>query len=273
MSQAILKPRWKAWENKCVQLAYQEKIQHKVIAAALGRTVTSISKKIKKLGLRFPTKTRGRIKGDKLYIKWQDKISLDFCKMKDILIKYAPLDPSLEGQVILGEGCWTSPPSPPLKNLQKGNLIGKVCQQNSPYTLCGLLDYISLNDPLPLNGEIKKICTEPFSASFQYVESWATSEGFHRVRGGLQNYGVSYWKNGRYFSQAQMLILVNQSRFEKKLQPLMLSETEIRLRSKEARHQSQKALEYTQNCPTKTLRELSGKMIQRDKENNINKTK
>jgi hypothetical protein len=273
MSKAMLKPRWKAWENKCIQLAYQEKIQHKVIAAALGRSVTSISKRIKKLGLRFPTKTRGRIKGDKLYLKWKDKISLDFGKMKDILIKYAPLGACLEGQVVLGEGCWTSPQSPPLKNLRQGDFVGRVCQQNSLFSLGGSLDYNSFNNPLPLNVDIIKICKEPFSVSLQYVESWAASEGFHSVKGGLQNHGVSYWKNGQYFSQAQMLMLVNQKRFEKKLQPLTLYETEIKLKNKEPCYQSQHALKYTQSCPTEALRELSGKKIQSDKENNVNKAK
>ena len=58
------------------------------------------------------------------------------------------------------------------------------------------------------------------------MEQWASAEGFHKTRGVLQQQGLSYWKDGVYFSQAQLLMYVNRLRFEHKLQPLALIKEE-----------------------------------------------
>jgi hypothetical protein len=42
MSQPLLKPRWKTWETKCIQKAYKENIQQKVLSLALGRVIEFI---------------------------------------------------------------------------------------------------------------------------------------------------------------------------------------------------------------------------------------
>src|ERR1700722_1266491 len=90
MSKARIKPRWKVWENACIKEAFKENVQLKVIAAALGRSMTAVSKKIKKLELRKTKPIQESIKGGKNHVPWVKKTSLDTVKMREILQTYAP---------------------------------------------------------------------------------------------------------------------------------------------------------------------------------------
>lgn len=55
------------------------------------------------------------------------------------------------------------------------------------------------------------------------------SKGFHQVKNVLREQGLFYWKEGKYFSKAQLLVYVNRLRLEKKLQPLHLYEEETKI--------------------------------------------
>src|SRR5207249_8295148 len=118
------------------------KIQHRIIAVALGRSVTSVSKKIKTLGLRLPSLIRGRLKGNKNDLPWVEKVPLDLTKMKDILQTYAPLKYSQKGQLALSERCWVPSKSLSPKALMKGECIGTIAQENPSFSFSPSLDYI-----------------------------------------------------------------------------------------------------------------------------------
>ena len=82
---AGIKSRWTDWESTCVKKAFEEKIQLKIMAIALRKTLTSVSKKIKKLGLRDTSCSSRRLRGEKSNIPRNEKAFQDSIKMKDIL--------------------------------------------------------------------------------------------------------------------------------------------------------------------------------------------
>lgn len=220
-----VKPRWKEWENTCIKQAVEHKIQLKVTAFALDKTVNSVSKKIKTLGLRKPTTKSGRLKGDKSDISLLERIPLDREKMVEILQLYAPLHVFQKAQLSLKEGCWTSSPSLSV-GLKRGESCGSISQENASFSNASPLDYSLLKGHLPQKLEREKTFGNPLYVPLCYMEEWAVSEGFYQVERGLLQRGLCYWKEGIYFSKAQLLMYVNRIRFDKNLQPLALYEEE-----------------------------------------------
>jgi len=223
MLKALSKPRWLHWENLCLKLAFEQKIQLKIIAAALGKSVSSISKKIRKLGLRGDRSTPGRLKGETYACNWEEKIPQDIKKMRDILTQYAPHQERCKLQKSFHAGWW-----PPPAGSVKGSLPHPLQKESSSLSLSSPFN----NVPLLEDESFKPIGTlhipgEPLYISLRYVEEWAIAKGFHQVKNSLQDHGICYWKEGRYFSKAQLLVYVNGLRFEKKLEPLVVVEEEI----------------------------------------------
>jgi len=228
MAIPLLKPRWEAWENMCIQKAFTQKIQHKIMAAALGRTVTAVSKKIKTLGLRVPSSIRGRLKG-KQGLSWRTKTPQDLTKMINILKTYAPLTYFQEGHMALQKGCWTTSAPTLSKNRNKGACVARMDHYNVPFSFVSPLDFIpskGSNSQEAKEMGAKKVPGEPDYVPLCYIEQWAQSKGFYKVRGILYQRGLSYWKDGSYFSRAQLLMHINRLRFEHHLQAITLIEAE-----------------------------------------------
>jgi hypothetical protein len=225
MRMTKIKVRWMDWENVCIKNAFEEKIQLRIIAAALGRTVDSVSKKIKKLNLRRATSKRGRLKGNSNPNSWIKRTSQDLENMRGILKTYAPLKLARKGRLALKESCWVSG-SPFPRGLQKGEFLERTFQEDIPFSLLFPLDYVLSKDLAPEKIKRKKTFENPLYVSLRHVEQWAVSEGFYQVEKDLQERGLSFWKEGQYFSKAQILIYVNRIRLERKLQPLILYEKE-----------------------------------------------
>ena len=218
----VIKSRWEAWENICVKKSFEEKIQLKIIAMALGRTIYAVSKRIKKLELRKPTSLCGRIKGKKNQAPWVEKTLHDFTKMTEILHTYAPIKVAQKGQWALKEGYWIS--APLVKDLRQGPCIGVVREENPSFAFSYPLEYILSKDPPFQRSRCEKVFINPFYVSLCHVEEWAISKGFYQVKESLRQHGFSYWKDGKHFSKAQLLIYINRIRLEKKLQPLAIYE-------------------------------------------------
>lgn len=228
MSKTITKPRWKAWENRCIQKSVEQKIQLKIMALALGRTLTSVSKKIRKLGLRGATSRRGRLKGDTGKNPLKERTSFELDRMGTILQKCAPLKAFQEGQLALKRGYWST--STQLKkNTSRGQVLGHLEKENASFSFLPPLDYILKHDHMPQKEKRETSFGDPYYVSFFHMDKWAASEGFRQVERSLYQHGISYWKEGQYFSKAQLLIYVNQIRFERKLQPLALYEDEVEI--------------------------------------------
>jgi hypothetical protein len=225
MRMTTIKMRWDDWENTCIKMAFEQKIQLKFIAAGLGRTVDSVSKKIKKLELREATSKRGRLKGDKNPNTRVKRLTQDLAKMRGILKTYAPLEAFQKGQLALKEGYWVSA-APLPQGLKSGECQGSLFQGNVSASFSLPLDYILSKDLPPQKLKREKTFGNPFYVSLLHVEQWAVSEGFYQVENGLQQRGLCYWKEGQYFSKAQLLIYVNRIRLDKRLQPLALYEEE-----------------------------------------------
>ena len=225
MSKEWVKPRWKDWESNCIKKAFEEKIQHKVMAIALDRSITAVSKRIKKLGLRKPTPLRGRIKGMKNGDPWIEKTPLDFAKMAEILQTYAPLMVSQKGQWALKERYWGTA-KPLAKGLERGQFIDCLRQENASFSTTHPFSCSYSKDPLPKKSRKEKSFSIPPYVTLSHIEEWAVSEGFHQVKEDLRQHGVFYWKDGKHFSKAQLLIYINQIRLENKLLPLAIYENE-----------------------------------------------
>jgi len=223
MRMTSTKVRWKDWENTCIKKAFEQKIQLKVIAASLGRTIDSVSKKIKKLELREATSKRGRLKGDKDPRAGIKRMPQDLTKMGEILKTYSPLKVSLKGLFVLKNGYWVLGGAL-LQGLERGEFQGSLSQENASFSLSYPLDYILSKEPVPQKIKRKRIFGNPVYASLPHVEKWAVSEGFYKVASDLQQHGLFYWKEGQYFSKAQLLIYINRVRLDRKLQPLALYE-------------------------------------------------
>jgi len=222
MSEVLLKSRWKTWETTCIEKAYKEKIQHKVVSTALGRSVTSVSKQIKKMGLRLPEAGRGRVKGEKFLVKETKRTLIDIEKMTGILKTYAPLNVFLTAEQNLKIGCWLSPPPSAAKKLTMGKCVGRIEKEKVSFSMFMPLDYIVSKDQAPLGSRRLKTLKEPLCVPLYHMEMWALREGFQQTKGVLQEQGLSYWKDGQYFSQAQLLMHINQIRHGKNLQTLIL---------------------------------------------------
>jgi hypothetical protein len=219
----LRKPRWDAWESTCIQKAFNQKIQHKVMALALGRSVPSVSKKIKALGLRSSSCLSGRVKGEKISLSNVEKTPRDLTKMMAILKAYAPLKCFQKGHLALKEGCWT-PSQPPLDNTENGQVYCGVGYYTPLFSFVKPLEFVPSVEPVSKGNRIHKISGDPDYVPLHYIEQWAVSEGFHKLKGALRHRGLSYWKDGAYFSQAQLLMHLNCLRFEHMLQPIALME-------------------------------------------------
>jgi len=91
VTKALTKQRWEEWEHQCVKKAFEERIQLKIIAFALGRSLTSVSKMIRNLNLRPQAQGRGRGRGGLGSFTSHEKNLRDTRKMRLILHSYAPL--------------------------------------------------------------------------------------------------------------------------------------------------------------------------------------
>ncbi|HUX80621.1 MAG TPA: hypothetical protein VMW10_12885 [Alphaproteobacteria bacterium] len=224
----MVKERWKDWECTCIKIAFQQKIQLKVTAFALGKSVNSVSKKIKKLGLRKPTTKSGRVKGDKILCSMAERTAQDLAKMRDLLQTYAPLKISQKARLSLQGGCWFSAPSLP-KDLVKGECLETISQENASFSFSRPMDYFLSKDFMPEKAKREKKGKTPLYVPLHHVEKWAISEGFYQVDRNLQKRGLFFWKDGRYFSKAQLLVYVNRMRLDLRLQPLVLYEEDMGL--------------------------------------------
>lgn len=222
MGATFLKPRWAAWENTCLQHAFAQKIHHRIMAMGLGRSVPSVNKKIQTLGLRLPSSQPGRRKGDKHILSRNEKIPLDLQKMTDILQSYAPLEFFKKAERAL-KRMLLMPPESVHQHVQKTPLV-PLQSSACGFTFVDPMDFFLINDSVPSRTGEKRHSREPAYVSLQYVERWASAKGFHKLRGRLEETGFSYWRNGAYFSKAQLLMHVNRLRYDNELQPLALLE-------------------------------------------------
>jgi hypothetical protein len=222
MAKIIIKPRWDVWENLCLVQAHNEKIQLKVIALALGRTVTSVSKKVKQLGLRALSQTPGRIKGKKNDASWNIKNMQDLKRMKDIFAVHAPMSVTQKAELPLN----TCPSNLaiPFEESDATERVDSICHYNWPYSCSVPLEYILSHDHISPSEKGKKVFGDPYYVSFYDVERWAVSQGFRQMKETLKEEGATFWKDGKYFSKAQLLIYINQIRLGLKLQPLAVEE-------------------------------------------------
>lgn len=204
------KPRWTHWEGECLKIALEQEIPLKIIAFVLQKSLTSVSKKIRKLGLRPLGLRRGRLKGLSYGCKGQ-RVFQEIRKMINLVRTYAP-------------------PSSLLKKEEEEKLApsyrDKLSQQNCPYSLAYGLPYTFLEEKEVSFPGIEQAYDHSLYIPFCYVEKWALLKGFHRVQANLRAHGIWYWKQGKYFSQAQVLLQLNGIRLSKKLEPLHLYEEE-----------------------------------------------
>jgi hypothetical protein len=214
MATNTLKPRWALWEMACIEKAFAQKIQHKIMALSLGKTVSAVSKKITQLGLRIPSKTRGHIKGNCRPMPIAERGSHDRKQMRAILEAYAPLSCAQEGTLALERGYWDNPAFLD-GDREKKRCMGRLAQANAPFTYVAPLDAISLH-----------CVAESYCVSLMSVDLWAMTKGFKRTGQNLTESGLAYWKAGSYFSYAQLLIHINQLRSDRNLEPLALKEEE-----------------------------------------------
>ena len=228
MSTTLVKQRWEAWENTCLQTAFTQKVQQKIVAMALGRSATSVSKKITNLGLRAPSSHRGRKReeGEKQLLSQVEKKPQDLAKMIHILKTYAPLHCFQEGSLALKKGCWTQSQHLLDADQSKGARLDGLNLYNFPFSFVKPLDFIPSEEPVSEDIRVKKIPGDPAYVSLYHVEKWADAEGFHKTKGVLHHKGLSYWKDGSYFSKPQLLMYINRLRFEHNLQPVALIEEE-----------------------------------------------
>lgn len=192
------------------------------MAMALGRSVPSINKKIQSLGLRLPSSQPGRRKGQKQLLSKAENLH----KMIEILRSDAPLEFFKKAERALKrmllrrskdvKFCFESQtPDIPFAPVQFSG-----CE----FTFVDPMDFFLINDAVPSRRGEKAFSREPAYVSLQYVERWAAVKGFHKLKGKLEETGLSYWKNGAYFSRAQLLMHVNRLRYDNDLQPLALLE-------------------------------------------------
>jgi hypothetical protein len=226
MAKTLGKPRWEAWENICIQTAFTQNIQQKIMAAALGRSVWSISKKIKVLGLKSPSSLREQVKEKKPTLSRMEKRPQDLANMIKILKVYAPLQCFQKGYLALRNGCWTQSQLTIYSNENEEACLESIDYKDFPFSFVKPLEFTPSSEPISQEGRTKKIPGDPAYVPLHYIDQWAIAEGFHKIKGVLQHRGLSYWKDGTYFSQTQLLMHVNRLRFKYHLQPIALIEEE-----------------------------------------------
>ena len=91
------------------------------------------------------------------------------------------------------------------------------------YSFVTPLTYHCLGEKTFSPPSVKKSYDNSLYISLCYIEEWAFSKGFHSVENMLRDQGISYWKGGKYFSIAQLLIYLNGMRLEKRLEPFSVS--------------------------------------------------
>ncbi|MBX9621871.1 MAG: hypothetical protein K2X28_07620 [Alphaproteobacteria bacterium] len=219
MGEAKIKPRWEAWENLCIKKSMEEKIQLKIIALALGKTLNAVSKKITHMGLRKISSKPGRRKGKRALAALKASTFTEIERMRRILSLYAPSENLKKAQHALEKGAWVTATSASSK-------------ENEGYSLQSSPAYILIRGKIPDKVRKQKIAGNPCYITAQHFESWATSEGFCLVGGNLIKRGLYCWKEGRYFSKAQILMHVNRLRLENSLQPVAFYEDVAELNCK-----------------------------------------
>lgn len=216
MVEAKIKPRWETWENLCIKKSMEEKIQLKIIALALGKTLNAVSKKITHLGLRKISSRPGRKKEKGASTALKASTFTEIERMRRILSIYAPKENLKRSQEALEKGTWVRAKPMPLK-------------ENQSYSLQSSPPYILIKGKIPDKVRKQKVAGNPTYITARHIENWAVSEGFCLVGGNLIKRGLCYWKEGRYFSKAQILMHVNRIRLENSLQPVTIYEDVVEL--------------------------------------------
>lgn len=211
MTEAKIKPRWEIWENLCIKKSLEEKIQLKIIALALGKTLNAVSKKITHMGLRKISSKPGRRKGRRASPGLKASTFNEIERMRRILSLYAPSENLKKAQYALEKGVWVRETPLSLK-------------ENKAYSLQSSPAYILIKGKIPNKVRKQKVVGNPTYITARHIENWATSEGFCFVGGNLIKRGLYCWKEGRYFSKAQILMHVNRLRLENSLQPVAFYE-------------------------------------------------
>lgn len=211
MAEAKIKPRWEAWENLCIKKSMEEKIQLKIIALALGKTLNAVSKKITYMGLRKSSSKPGRRKGKRASPTLKASTFTEIERMRKILSLYAPNENLKKAQQALEKGAWVT--ATPLS-----------FKENESYSLQSSPAYILIKGKIPDKVRKQKVAGNPTYITARHIENWATAEGFCLVEGNLIRQGLYCWKEGRYFSKAQILMHVNRLRLESSLQPVAIYE-------------------------------------------------
>lgn len=219
MAEVKIKPRWEVWENLCIKKSMEEKIQLKIIALALGKTLNAVSKKITHLGLRKISSRPGRKKEKRTSPALKATTFTEIERMRKILSLYAPNEKLKKAQHALEKGSWVMETSLSIK-------------KNEPYSLQSSPAYILIKGKIPDKVRKQKVAGNPAYITARHIENWATSEGFCLVGGNLIKRGLCYWKEGRYFSKAQILMHVNRLRLENSLQPVAIYEDVVELACK-----------------------------------------
>ncbi|MBL8676108.1 MAG: hypothetical protein JNJ47_01590 [Alphaproteobacteria bacterium] len=219
MAEAKIKPRWEVWENLCIKKSMEEKIQLKIIALALGKTLNAVSKKITHLGLRKISSRPGRKKGNRASPTLKATTFTEIERMRRILSLYAPSKNLKKAQQALKKGVWVR--ATPL-----------LLKESEAYSFQSSPAYILIKSKISDKVRKEKAIDNLSYITAQHIESWAASEGFYLVEGNLIKRGVHYWKEGCYFSKAQILMHVNRLRLENNLQAVRVYEDGIELACK-----------------------------------------
>lgn len=223
------KIRWKTWENAIIVAAFGKNIHHKIIAETLNRTVSAVSHRIKRLSLRVPTHKRGRVKGQKSCLPLHEKVEHDRQLMLELVKKLAPLEHREECLLPFADKSWSTAVPNHFVISGKRKRVDKLATNKVAYQYTPPWDYILTREQRSKKPRQKKIFGDPFYVPHFHVEQWAFQNGFYQVTGALKRQGVTYWKEGKYFTLAQLLIYVNKVRYERKLQPLAIEENEEEL--------------------------------------------
>jgi len=190
-------------------LAFEQDIPLKTIAFVLQKSLTAVSKKITHLGLRRVTMRCARLKGRSYGMAGNPQALQDVCRMLALVKAYAPRSPH---------------PTP--SRAKKSTPLGLLSQKNCTFSLAYALPYSLLEEQDVALPGIERGGDRSLYVPFYYVEKWALLKGFSRVQAGLRERGLCYWKQGQYFSQAQLLFQLNGIRLAKPLEPLHLHEEE-----------------------------------------------
>lgn len=207
MAKTKIKPRWETWERLCIEKSVEEKIQLKIIALALGKTLNAVSKKMTHMGLRAVSSKPGRQKGRKASPGLKATTFTEIERMKEIISLYAPKENLLKAQRALVKGEW----------VQK-------LKHETAFSLQSTPAYTLMKDAVPDKVKKARKAEDPCYVTAKHIQNWAMSKGFCSVGENLIQHGVLYWKEGRHFSKTQMMMHVNQLRLENNLEPIILYE-------------------------------------------------